>query len=66
MVEKDHRSRDGPLVEPHELSAKERRRGRGPTTRSIGTVADPPARRSGDGDASPEGSAEAPEVRRPR
>ena len=35
MVEKEHRTRDGTLVEPGELTAKERRHGRAPVTRPI-------------------------------
>jgi hypothetical protein len=42
MVEKEHRTRDGTLVEPGELAAKERRHGRAPVTRPI--PVQPPAR----------------------
>jgi hypothetical protein len=38
MVEKDHRTRGGTLVEPGELSAKERQHGRGPTGRGAPTL----------------------------
>ena len=52
MVEKEHRTRDGTLVEPGELAAQERRHGRAPVTRPI-PVQPPPRSRADRDDEDP-------------
>jgi hypothetical protein len=44
MVEHEHRARDGTLVEPGELSAKERMHARGPIPRGAPTLPIPVVR----------------------